>query len=942
MTDPVLHLDAIDAVVVDLDGVVTDTARVHAEAWAEMFNAFLAVTAPADPPFDLDGDYLRFIDGKPRTDGVAAFLASRHLEVAMGQPDDPPTAVTVHGLGKRKDELFRARLRRDGVRTFPGTIDLLARARAAGKPIAVVSASRNCRDVLAAAGLGDFFDVVVDGNVAADQHLPGKPDPATFLEAARRLTVAPARMLLVEDALAGVEAGRRGGFGLVVGVDRHHHADDLRAAGADLVVGDLAELAIADDAPAGWTLTRDVPAGAALGRSRDALFALADGAVGVRGDLERGRRNGGCLTLVSGAYGLGPADDDIVRLLPGPSLTPLRAADEAVDASPVRHVLDMMAGSITTRPLTPSSRFTTTQFASLVRPGLVVQYAEAGPGQRWSTNMLGPPRLDGDTGMAARFEYREQRLSGGRQFAETRSDRARVVALAQQHHVDHGDRSRLERVTIVRSSADGRHAAEAALADAWAVGVDALAEEHRRAWAARWDACDVEIDGDPAAQEAIRFALFHLVSCAPATGEAGIGARGLTGLSYAGHVFWDADVFVLPALAATFPAGARAMLEYRVHRLDAARANARARGLVGARFPWESADTGEEVTPGSVRDFEGNVVAILTGEHEEHITSDVAWAALRYVEWSGDDGFMAGPGRDLVVDTARYWASRIRLDDDNRAHIDGVMGPDEYHEVVDDNAFTNVLVRWHLRHAATLVDGTAPDQAARWRALADALVDGYDAATGCHEQSVGYLDLEPLRVVDVAEVPVAADVLLGRARVAESQVVKQPDVLMAHHMVPDELPPGSLAADLDFYLPRTAHGSSLSPAVCATLLARAGRPDDALELFDVASRIDLDDLTAMTGGGLHLASLGGLWQAVVTGFAGVRVAGDVLRVDPALPGRWKRLCVRVRFHGVGVRLDLTHDRVTVDTDRPVPLVVHGVALRAAGTVTRHGDHWRQQ
>jgi trehalose/maltose hydrolase-like predicted phosphorylase len=270
------------------------------------------------------------------------------------------------------------------------------------------------------------------------------------------------------------------------------------------------------------------------------------------------------------------------------------------------------------------------------------------------------------------------------------------------------------------------------------------------------------------------------------------------------------------------------------------------------------------------------------------------------------------------------------------------MGPDEYHEVVDDNAFTNIMVRWHLRRAAILVASADPEEAARWRRLADALTDGLDATTHRHEQFKGFWQLEPLRIADVTEVPVAADVLLGVRRVARSQVIKQPDVLMAHHLVPDELSPDSLVADLDFYLPRTAHGSSLSPAICASLLARAGRPDDALALFDVAARLDLDDLTAMTGGGLHMATFGGLWQAVVFGFAGVRPNEGVLRVEPALPRRWSRLRIRVRFQGIAVRLDLGHDRVVIEADGPVSLSVYGIAVRGSAEFVRQRDVWRQQ
>ncbi|HUX72139.1 MAG TPA: glycosyl hydrolase family 65 protein [Cellulomonadaceae bacterium] len=424
------------------------------------------------------------------------------------------------------------------------------------------------------------------------------------------------------------------------------------------------------------------------------------------------------------------------------------------------------------------------------------------------------------------------------------------------------------------------------------------------------------IPDDPGAQLAARFALFHLWNNVAAQGEAAVGARGLTGPGYAGHVFWDADVFVMPAMASMTPPAARAMLEYRLRRLPQARTSARLRGLDGARFPWESAADGYDVTPVSGR-ANGRRVPIKTGQLEEHIVADVAWAACHYADWTGDHAFLTGPGRALVTDAARYWASRTWTDASGRAHIRHVIGPDEYHEEVDDNAYTNMLARWNLRRAAAMT--SSPDEAARWLLLADALIDGYEPATHRHEQFAGYDQLEPLLVADVGAPPLAADLLLGPARTAATQIIKQPDVLMAHHLIPGDMPPGSLASDLDFYLPRTAHGSSLSPAITASLLARAGRPDDALALFDIASRLDLDDLTGMTGSGLHLATLGGVWQALLFGFAGARVDGGALSLDPHLPARWGSLRLRFRCLDRHVELSMTADSTRVTVSGPLPI-----------------------
>jgi trehalose/maltose hydrolase-like predicted phosphorylase len=309
-------------------------------------------------------------------------------------------------------------------------------------------------------------------------------------------------------------------------------------------------------------------------------------------------------------------------------------------------------------------------------------------------------------------------------------------------------------------------------------------------------------------------------------------------------------------------------------------------------------------------------VPVATGARAEHINSDVAWAALHHSTWTGDRAVLNGRGRELVTDTAAYWAARVRVDDEGRGHIDDVIGPDEYHDRVDDNAYTNGMVAWHLRRAADLVavDGR-PDTARSWRSLADALVDGYDPGTGRHEQFAGYSELEPVLVRDVAPPPVAADVLLGHDRVQRTQLVKQPDVLMLHHLLPDHVPDGSLAADLDHYLPRTAHGSSLSPAICASLLARAGRPEEAVELFELAARLDLDDLTGTTANGLHLATMGGLWQSVVTGFAGLHVVDGRLQADPHLPARWRSLRIRLFHRGEPLVVTVGHGGAHITSAR---------------------------
>jgi len=657
------------------------------------------------------------------------------------------------------------------------------------------------------------------------------------------------------------------------------------------------------DADPAWVL--QLPTSHAEERVAEALGALGNGWAATRGGREEDGPGALPLLFVSGVY----TDDG--HLLPGPIWTNL-------DLSRVHHRhtgqrwLDLRTGTLF-RSDDDGAGLRSMRFISAASTDTMAMRAEAPPSQLEPGDPLRPPG-----GGAVSFEPEDR----GEVCLARTGHSGGEIAVAARDRVELADGYRLvERLAaFVGAPAGGASFDDACrrLEEADVLGFDALLAEHREAWASRWADAEVVIEGDPEAQLAARFAVFHLLSAAPDTGEAAVGPRGLTGDTYAGHVFWDADVFVLPVLAAIRPLAARAMLEYRLRRLPAARAAAESKALRGARFPWESAHDGSDVTPPWVKGRHGELIPVNTGKYEEHIVADVAWSAAHYAAWTGDNGFLSGAGRELLVDTARYWASRIQPDAKGRGHLYGVMGPDEYHEVVDDNAFTNVMARWNLRQGARLLaESDGSGEASSWLALADDLVDGWDPDRNLYEQFTGYFDLEPLLMSQVAPPPVAVDVLLGQKRVAGSQLIKQADVLMLHHLVPEEVRAGSLASCLAVYEPRTAHGSSLSPAIYASLFARAGVPARALELFRMAARLDLDDLTGTTAGGLHLATMGGLWQALAYGFLGLRHEQGTLAVDPCLPESWRALGLRLRFRGQPIGVRAEHDRVTIECEAPL-------------------------
>lgn len=683
-----------------------------------------------------------------------------------------------------------------------------------------------------------------------------------------------------------------------------------------------------DEDPA-WVIS--LPPEVRRRRVDETLLTLANEGIGTRGTPEEDGPGTTPSVLVAGVYAGRETDQ---RLLPGPLWTAVTLSD-APSVGGLR-LLDLRTGVVVRRDRVLG--LTSLRFVSRARPGVAALRIEHhGTALAAAQPVVLPSATPGRTGRVDAAHWaRVVSAEGG----------GVVVAAAQQRRSHRGTHS-LERIAAVVGETHRTPTTAGAirsLASARKTGFPALLAEHRAAWARTWSDAQVDVPDDPGVQIALRFALFHLLSTVSSTGEAAVGARGVSGDGYAGHVFWDSDVFVLPVLAAVRPAAARAMLAYRLHRLPAARLMAQQNGYAGARFPWESAHDGTDVTPRWVVTA-GEMLPIRTGQLEEHIVADVAWAAWHYSRWSGDEDFLRGDGLPLLVETARYWASRIRRNADGRGHLYGVIGPDEYHEPVDDNAFTNVMARWNLRCAASLVAALDDDELRReahgWLDIAEALVDGFDPRTGLYEQFAGYFDLRPLLLTDIATPPVAADLLLGHEVVEASQVIKQPDVLMLHHLVPDEAGPGSLVPNLDFYGPRTAHGSSLAPAIHASLLARAGRVDEALSWLRIGCRLDLDDLTGMTASGLHLATLGGVWQAVAFGMLGLREREGALMVDPKLPAQWRSLTLRMRFRGRRVRVAATPDEVVVQADRPLPVGGTCGSVVTAGRVVlrREGTGW---
>jgi trehalose/maltose hydrolase-like predicted phosphorylase len=470
--------------------------------------------------------------------------------------------------------------------------------------------------------------------------------------------------------------------------------------------------------------------------------------------------------------------------------------------------------------------------------------------------------------------------------------------------------------------------AAVALARSRALGWRAVLAAHEAAWNERWTASDILIEGDEESQRALRFAVYHLTSAAnPGDDRVSIGARGLTGDAYLGHVFWDTEIYLLPFYTAVWPEAARALLMYRFHTLPAARAKATRAGYKGALYAWESADTGMETTPEHVVAPDGTAVDILTGKMELHISADIAYAVWQYWRATGDDDFFLHGGAEILLETARFWASRAVAEADGKRHIRHVIGPDEYHEDVDDNAFTNVMARWNMARALETVDllnarwpgraaalreklALGDDELADWRDAISHIATGLDPETGLYEQFAGFHALEPLDLAAYADITVPIDVVIGRERTQRSQVVKQADVVALIALLPEEFPGAMAEANFRHYEPRCAHGSSLSAAMHARVAARLGDAELALRYLRETAALDLDP-DPNSAGGVRIAGLGGLWQSVMFGFAGLDLMGDTLGIDPKLPPQWRSLSFRVSWKGQAVTVRIAGSTVDV-------------------------------
>ena len=927
------------AVIFDLDGVITDTAEYHYRSWQRL----------------ADEEGMRFSrEINERLRGVSRRAS---LQIMLDENGRAATEGEIAEWMERKNAYYVASL--DEITPadlLPGAVDFIRELRAAGIKTALGSASKNARSVIDRLSIAGMLDVIADG-YSVDRP---KPEPDLFLWAASQLGVAPADCAVVEDAEAGIDAALAAGM-WAIGLgpqERVGHAhvrfDSLSGVTLAGVQAGLEDAA--------WTVAE--PAfDPATQKHKETIFTIGNGALCVRGSLEEGFPGDMPACFVHRVW-----DDMPINFTELANIPRWTGVDVWIDGerlrldrgkvSHYRRWLDLRTG-VLSRSFHwqaveggPVVALNFERLASLADPHSAAVRAQVRVLQGEATVRL-RAGIDDHVENTALLHW--QRVDQGQSDDEawlhvrtrtTQHDLGVAVKAAavsdaplsaaqndadgqpavERHAVlTAGQSLTLDKFVCIvpdMDAADPVMAARQAAHQAAAGGYAALRAANDATWAKVWRDMDVVIEGDIEAQLAMRFNIFQLVIAAPRwTERASIGAKTMSGFGYRHHVFWDTEIFILPMFSYAQPDLARHMLMYRYHNLPGARAKAKGNGYEGAQFPWESAADGTEVTPTWVTHFADptKLVRIWTGDIEIHITADVAYGVMQYWHVTGDDAWMRDYGAEIVLDGAAFWASAARLEDDGQYHFRNVIGPDEYHDRIDDNTFTNAMAKWHLETAldvlgwlesnhpekhhelAASLDLTAK-RLAHWTEVIQSMYLLQDPETGLIEQFAGYFDLTDADLAALRDPgrTRSMQAILDIEGCAETQILKQPDVLMLQYLLPERFTAEQVRINYNYYDPRTdhEHGSSLGPSISAIMACRVGDAESAYQHFMRAARADLLDVRHNASDGIHAASAGGLWQAAVLGFGGLQLHADGAWTNqPQLPHHWTRLAFKFYSRG---------------------------------------------
>jgi alpha,alpha-trehalose phosphorylase len=715
----------------------------------------------------------------------------------------------------------------------------------------------------------------------------------------------------------------------------------------------------------------------------ESVFALANGHLGLRANLDEGEPSGLCGSYLAGFYEQRPlpyaetgygdpeAGQSIVNVTDG-KIIRLLVQDEPFDVrygELISHerILDLRAGVMSRRaqwrsPTGRLVRVRSTRLVSFSRRAVAAIFYEVEPLEEQTSVVVqselvaqeplsvneNDPRAPAAPDAPLRSEFYGGRATQALLVHSTLAS-GLLVGAAMDHLVDGpaGTVSEVEtfeqvaRLTITTDLSPGRplrvvkflaygwsgersmpairDQVVAALTGARNTGWDGLVAEQRARLDSFWERADVEIEGDDELQQAVRFGLFHVLQAGARGEQRAIPAKGLTGPGYDGHTFWDNEMFVLPVLTYTAPRAASDVLRWRHRTLDLARERAKLLGLDGAAFPWRTIG-GQECS--------GYWPA---GTAAFHINADIADAVVRYQTASADAAFEREAGLALLVETARLWRSLGYHDHDGRFRIDGVTGPDEYSAIADNNIYTNLMAQRNLRAAADAVErnpeasaelGVDQRQVAAWRDAANSMSIPYDGKRGVHPQSEGFTEHDVWDFEATASNEYPLMLHFPYFDLYRKQVVKQADLVLALHWRGDAFDLEEKARDFAFYEGLTVRDSSLSACTQAVLATEVGHLELAYDYFCDSALMDLEDLEHNTRDGLHIASLAGSWIAAVAGFGGMRDHDGKLSFTPRLPEELTRLAFRLCLHDRRMLVEVGHHDASYHLEGPALEITH--------------------
>jgi beta-phosphoglucomutase len=940
---------SIKAVILDLDGVLTDTSEFHYLAWKQLADEEGLSFSQAE------SEYLR---GVSRRGSLLQLLEGRQYEEAKMQE-----------MMRRKNRIYQNLLTQlTPVNLRPGLEDFFNLLTQANVRVAVTSAGQNVRDVLQRLGMADRLAVLVDGDSIAQE----EPAPHLFRRAAARLNLVPSECLVVDDSPAGIEAARIAGMPCLALGPAERFAEAERKYGSlarrdDLVGIQLSDLTTFAQRDQTWSVIQ-TEFGPENQHHMETIFTIGNGYFSSRGSLEEGYPGESSLTLAHGVFDDMPISRTELANLPNWLDLGITVDDHTfrLDQGQCLHLdrwLDLRQGILyrEVRWQAPNGTVLDITFERFVS----YSHEHVGAMRILITAVSQPCRITVEAGINGHVSNEDllhwNHVDQGQSdksviwlHSRTRASKIDLAVACSIHSPDQpviscqrcpghprlvlstelDTAQTLQIDKLVSYTASRDHVQDAgdvvgrAVAELEGKTYDGLRAAQVHAWDTLWQTSDVVIEGDAEAQIAIRFNLFQLIVAAPQHDErVSIGAKTLSGLGYRGHVFWDTEIFILPFFTFTQPHIARNMLMYRYHTLAGARQKAADNGFSGAQYAWESAATGEEVTPSWVPDFKGKyLVRIWTGDIEIHISSDIAYAIIQYWRATGDETFMRDYGAEIILDSARFWGERAELEEEDGRRcyaLRDVIGPDEYHDHVDNNVYTNRMAQWHLQQALVVLDwldqqdvnkandlrqqlDLTPECLAHWQDVIYHIIVHHDPETGLMVQFDGFFERKFIAPEVIASAEKSMQVVLGIKGANASQVLKQADVIMLLCLLRDEYDARTWQTNWETYMPRTDHryGSSLGPSIHAWAACEMNRPDEAYQHFMLAAQADLRDVRGNANDGIHGASAGGLWQAIVFGFAGLRLTDNGLAVDPRLPAHWTRLRFSVRYRGESYGIDI--------------------------------------